>query len=315
MRKYRLFLFFILTTSCISHRYIDIQVLNPSSKRLPHGTIVHFILPEKCAVDTASVAYDSSCVYRDYEYKVFESMANALKKNFNESPFFEKSQFIIQTEKSYVNELDSLSSDNQKKTYRMMVNNFIIKNYIPRVKLDIDDDEFSDLKVYNEYRYRLLIQLKNIGTNNLFDNYLDRDTLRFCIINFPKTNEALTEIGNFIGEKYAKRIAPVWETEERFLYYSVNKYMRHGYKKLVKDDLEGAISEWMHLYNVGTHQLASIAAHNIALVYEMQDDLENCKTWLTNSLSKRKHPFTKEYLEYILKRISLRENAEKQIIL
>ena len=303
----------VTLSSCISYRYIDIQVLNPRSAQIPSEGTIHFIKPGKISRDTiVSSIKDSSLIREAQKYLVINNLATSLKKHFDESPFFEKSQFIIQEEKSYLDEMKNKSIFEQRKNILLNIKDFYI-NVINRNKYD----SFSEKDVM----YKLKIELINAGTGQIYDSYADTDTLIWNLYDesseegynrLPTTNEALEETGKTIADKYAQKIAPAWTTEERMLYYNGNKYMRQGYYKFTNNDFEGAVAEWKHIYDVGTQALASVAAHNIALTYEMQDDLENCKTWLIYSLSNKRRPYTEEYFQHIQERIALRDKLDNK---
>jgi len=320
LKKYSLFIPFVLITSCISYRFIDIQVLNPAQAKLPPGITLHILEPEK----TNNILNDSALVINLHKQAI-HNFDSTFKQYFEKSPMFEKSKAVIQTKKEFQQEMKNKSIEDQKKDILLDIKLFEIveKNLGINKKINFIDNfnEADDLMFVRKFIYRINIQLINMGTDQVYDSYLFSDTLTYSsIYNFKEFAgndfifQVVSEIGKLAADQYADKTAPVWVTEERMLYYNGNKYMRSGYKEFVLDDYEGAVGSWKHLVAVGTPSLASSAAHNIALVYEMKDDIDSCETWLNSSLKIKYRLETDEYLTRIKERLLTRKKMDKQLV-
>ena len=304
-------------SSCIGYRYVDIQVLNPSPTKLPPEINLHVIEPLKPDSNYIVFKLRQNAANKPYLFNMFiHNFDSTFKQHFEESPVNIKSKVVIQDETAFRSELKRKSISELKKNTQLIFRELTLIEKEPILAFNEEDYSFYSQK---SFCYDIMIELVNIATDQIYDSYLFQDTITWTSHNYykelasrdlPTMIEAMADVGKLAAEKYSNRNAPCWVTEERFLYYSNNKYMREGYKKFIADDLDGAIASWRRLYEIGTKQLASAAAHNIALAYEFQDDLENSETWLNNSLSLRSNLDTKLYLTKILERKAKRKELE-----
>lgn len=317
-----IFSFFLISifTSCISYRYIDLQVLNPGSVKLPSNITLHITDPQKIDSDHL-LSFRDTTLNKLYYYKLLiHTFDSTLKARFIESPMFENSQIVIQTEDAFQKEMVNKTFMEKKRHIFMSISKMDVIE--KRIEVSYDDWNYWYMASYS-ITYKFKIELQNTGNEHYYDTSLFTDTLTWTSNSYnkellgrdlPTRTEAICEVGSMAAERYAKKVAPFWNTEERMLYYSGNKYMRKGYNQYLANDLEGAIQSWKHLYEVGTPQLASIAAHNIGLMYEMLDDFENSELWLNNSLKLRNHYQTVDYLYRVQERNTGRKKLDEQMI-
>ncbi len=313
------FLLVSLVTSCTTYRFIDIQVLNPGSVKLPSNITFHIIEPQKVDTEFRIILRDTS-LNELYLYKLLiHNFDSTLKKHLEASPMFSNSQIVIQNESEFNKNIATKSLDEKKEHVLMSVEKLDLIEQ--KIFADYDLWNYDYLATYSFY-YKFKIELRNMGTNQIYDTYTFFDTLSWnsqsyykelLIRDLPTTSQATVEIGKIAGERYADKIAPFWTSEERMLFYNPNRFLKNGYNQFVANDLEGAIQTWKHLYEVGTPQLASIAAHNIGLMYEMLDDFDNSELWLNNSVKVKYHFQTEEYLDRIKERRGGRKKLDEQM--
>jgi hypothetical protein len=298
--------------SCISNRYIDIQVLNPAAITLPSDLTNLYIIESLKPTEQSNLSNIKTRYPRLNYYNQLTSSFNLnLKKNLEESPLLQHTAISIKKAKEVLKE--TLNLPNQLKEKQMAI--------FPGLGLVIDT---SHLHVYsNEYGYAYIvfslfkIDISNLQANTILDTHQFQDTLIWEIQNYsdlrqlPK--EAIYEIGKIAAKKYADHIAPYWTTEERQLLYSNNSLMRGGYNKFVTNDYEGAKAVWEKLYETGTRRLAAKSAFNIALVCELLDDLDQSEEWLKRSIKSMQYIEAVSYLNIIEKRKTIRPALKRQI--
>lgn len=306
-------------TSCVSYRYIDLQILNPGSSKIPSNISLHIEEPEKMDSDHL-LSFRDSAINKKYYYKLLvQTFDSTLKARFIESPMFEQSKAVVQKESDLDKEMGRMPSSEMNKHVSLSVRKMEVIEKKPQV--GYNNWDFSYTASYS-YTYRFRIEMQNIGTEHYYDTSTITDTLTWEAESYykemlsdqlPTRREAITDIATMAAEKYARKVAPYWTTEERMLYYSNNKYMRKGYNLYLVNDLDGAIQSWKHLYEVGTPQLASIAAHNIALIYEILDDFDNSELWLDNSIKSKYHYQTVDYYYRIKERKAGRKKLDEEM--
>jgi hypothetical protein len=300
--KYYLFIpiFFLLFISCYSKRYIDIQVLTPALIQVPR--INTLIVEDERSTIVLLNRKDSS--QTRYYNIILRAFYNSLKENLKESPAFENTQILL------LNSHDVRDYTNTKE------NTYILKC---RFKLKVDTTynqymlDWSNFGIYVNY-YKFYFQLSCLNDSTMADLNQISDVYVYAKKN-SQENEltGISELAKLCADKYYTRLAPHWLTVERMLFYAPNKLMRKGYNSLCVNNLEESLTYWKKVTEVGTPPLASKAAHNLGLIYEMQDKLDTSEYYLTESLKKKFDPLTKSYLDTIRSRKLTRINLEKQI--
>jgi hypothetical protein len=294
------FLLIFQLTSCISYRYIDVQVLNPGSMRIPANETFHLI-------KNLNSQRDCYINYKDYtetkRFNYYDTLFSAFYKSFSNKmkkySMFENSRFIA----------DSLIHRGSKGVYLI---------------LDTVDVGLKTFRYIGYNEYDITITFKNRIKGKFYSfsngNVVLRDSIHrestkyrnssFYVNQMSDLSRFLTLAGNTYGEELSAKLTPQWTIQERLMFYYKNRFLRKGYYAFVNDNIDEAINQWTHLYKVGTPSLASIAAHNIALMYEISDDLDNTELWLNNALKIKKRYQTEEYLAQIKKRQADRKKLE-----
>jgi hypothetical protein len=126
----------------------------------------------------------------------------------------------------------------------------------------------------------------------------------------PTREEAMKELAIRAAEKMTNTLSPHWRTQERWFYTSPNARMREGASFAQRNQWENARESWETVFNSrrrGTEKAK--AANNIALAYEILDNIERAHEWATiahrlfeestapNSLERRRSLLYKNELE------------------
>jgi tetratricopeptide (TPR) repeat protein len=92
--------------------------------------------------------------------------------------------------------------------------------------------------------------------------------------------QMIEEASRFSGTIPAEYLLPNWQTAERYLYGDGSTQMRDGAFLAQKEEWEDACKCWQAaLDNSKSKKLQMKASHNMALYYEMKDDLEQAIAW------------------------------------
>jgi hypothetical protein len=279
-------------SSCISSRYIDIQVLHPAQIKIPSTyKNIHIVTPESYPSTNQGILQQA----------LANSFIKTLKKNLEDSPRFNGTNIEENNIKDIDNKIFKLK-EKEKNTHLLI-------QFLFGVRIETSFDYDTDC-----YLLRYIIKVENHNSTIKCDKYDKTDTFYF-----PKNAETeidvrnMAELGNAAAIKYAQRFAVYWIPEERQLFYSYNKYLRKGYNFLTSDKLPEARENWEKLYNIGTDNLASIAAHNIALLCEMEDNLDDSEAWIRKSLQKKYRPETERYFKVIIERKAQKASIDEQL--
>lgn len=96
----------------------------------------------------------------------------------------------------------------------------------------------------------------------------------------PTREEAMKLLAVRAAEKMTYVFAPHWERQNRWYYTLSNTLMRNGEAFAKSADWVKAIEMWKAFYHNSTHKIEKAkAANNIALAYEMMDDMTQAVEW------------------------------------
>lgn len=298
--------------SCVSTRYIDVQVLHPASVKIPFTRNLLIELQDPQNISRQITLQDTTHKAEDYLRVFMQTFDSTLAVTLRESPALNNTDIVTGNENNSKNTV-------AKNDLMISVDKILMTDTIqPNTDVGYGFYYYSFYDVY----YRVQIKVSEVSGNKFFDTRTISDTLswrgngnsmeesgRFI----PPPIIAVAQAGEMAAKDYAKKLAPYWTKEERILFYNGNKYMREGYKYFLDNQLDNAIKEWKNLYEIGTPQLASIAAHNIAVMYEMLDDVKSSEVWLTNSLKNKWHYPTELYLNRMIQRVSEKPKLDNQM--
>ena len=287
-----------LSVSCsVRYTYITMQVLNPSDTTLPPNTTKLHIM-DKCKGEKMVNSLSGICV-NGKNQTIFDT---TLASVFSESPTFKNIPFVVQKWHEFKNEMKNTPAKGHillTSSYMVDVDTIIEEEsylgfyhylpyeYVVTYKLKVELLDAENLKRYNSYIY------KDSDSFDWEEQVVRGRTVRLNIMDLL----AYTEIA--AAQKYASHIATYWTTEERMLYAYPDSLMVLGYDRFQENDLEGAIGSWETAYDTRKVKIKAYAAYDIALAYEMLDDLDECEQWLLKSKKIKKKLPVVDYLKII----------------
>ena len=107
-----------------------------------------------------------------------------------------------------------------------------------------------------------------------------QDGNAYAEVMLPSREEAMKILAVRAAEKMSYVFAPHWERQDRWFYTLPNSKMREGEVSAEKAEWLQAIEKWETFYNSQSKKINKAkAANNIALAYEMLDDMETSFKW------------------------------------
>ena len=109
-----------------------------------------------------------------------------------------------------------------------------------------------------------------------------QDGRAYADIMIPSREEAIKILAVRAAEKMTYVFAPHWEMQDRWYYTLANSLMREGEAYAQGSEWSKAIERWETFYNNSSKKTDKAkAASNIALAYEMLDDMRQALEWAT----------------------------------
>ena len=192
------------------------------------------------------------------------------------------------------------------------------------------DENQSGFTAYTEYY--TLWRFYDASTLKLLATKTHRDTLYFELgymeVNDENRQDLLetlvSEAAWDAGITSISEIFPGWKKVQRVYYISGSPGIRIGSRYYENGKLDDALREWKNVYNTAKGKNKARAAVNIALCYEMNDNLEKCMEYLINAryvyldskvLSESSVDFEliKSYIDVVEKRLKEDKKIKKQV--
>lgn len=142
--------------------------------------------------------------------------------------------------------------------------------YDPANKKVLDQQGFRDAKIWE------------------YDDY-DIETARRKI---PSKRDAVEQAGGYAGYMYAKRISPTWATEPRTIFKTRNPEMKLAVKYARQKNWNEAYNIWNNLKNDSDVKVSAYALHNLAVYYEVNNDIELALQFANDAYKKYNNNYT-----------------------
>lgn len=129
-------------------------------------------------------------------------------------------------------------------------------------------------------------------------------------------SEAIREISYDAGTAYAHRISPSWYRVSREYYRKPRKdpNLAEGARMMEVNDWEAAKELLVQAVETGKkRKIRGRAAHNMAVVCEIEGNLEEAKTWAQTAWGKFRNKDSREYVYDLNRRISEAQVIERQL--
>lgn len=172
-------------------------------------------------------------------------------------------------------------------------------------------------EVYNKLKWNIHLP----GSPVPFDTYTTVDTLFFPVIEngeYVSTGasgiDMVRDLFYVSGFKYGRYLVPVWNQASRVLYRGKGADLKQAVKYTDIGDWESAYSLWNELATSGDSTIAAKAFHNLAVYYELEDQLDSASILVDRALGFDSLDVVKFYREELDVRLLNRKEIEKQVL-
>jgi tetratricopeptide (TPR) repeat protein len=139
-------------------------------------------------------------------------------------------------------------------------------------------------------------------TDTLYWEDSDRSIIKL-FEKFTPVKEALMETGIAIALDFADEITPNWERDKRDLFVRGDKRFREALLFIKNNELEKAVNILNEvLQQAESEKVKSEAEFNLALLYELQGELDQAVEWAQKSYETMNRNNTYNYLEMLKER-------------
>ena len=171
-------------------------------------------------------------------------------------------------------------------------------------------------EVYNRLKWNIHLP----GRPTPYDTYETVDTLFFPVITdgIPVGEnlsglEMVRELFYASGAKYGRYLVPVWNQASRFLYRGKGDSLKLAGKYTDAGDWESAYFIWNGLTSSSDSTLAAKAYHNLAIYYELEDNLDSSSFLVDRALGFDSLEVVRSYREELDVRMLNRAEILEQV--
>jgi len=178
-----------------------------------------------------------------------------------------------------------------------------------------DEVQNHYFEVWNSLKWNIHLP----GSPRPFDTYSTVDTLFFpAVVNgeflpFVPGVDMLRRLFYESGHKYGSYLVPVWNHTSRSLYRGRDDSLKLAVKHTDEGDWESAFSIWNNLTTLEDSTLVAKAYHNMAVYYELEDNLDSASMMIDLSLEHATLESDTLYREELDVRILNRKDILKQV--
>lgn len=293
----------VLLASCSEMLYTGIEVLRPAKVTFPaevnrllivnnsqpqaddygHVTELFNERKRKVSVDTDSLpVYTMAAFAESVEEKEFFTYVNVNYESLKKTDDFLSSTSPSETEiadlatKNQVNAVISLD--------RILVNDNVAELF---------NQEENTFLAYMEARFEKHWTVFFPEMHQKF-NLVTKDTVYWesesyyrqrALNGLPVRRDALIDGALITGAKDVDKFIPYWEKVDRYFFNFNKKSFKPGMDAVYKKDWEGAITCWKDLLSkTKSETFKAKIAHNLAVVYEIKEDLSKAYEYSNKSL-------------------------------
>ncbi|MDD2247223.1 MAG: DUF6340 family protein [Proteiniphilum sp.] len=291
----------MLLSSCAGIKYLSVETREPAQVALPSNVlniavvnnvvqqpdeIGHYIKQlGRSAAQRTKASSDSIAIY----------YTEALSQFLNEEDYFQRVVFYnkpLRNDKDFFRE-ELIAPETMNEIRRMTGADAIVS--LDKLIIETNKREhfrqqgytYSDLtgKINSVIRVYLPTMEGKIPAVQYTDSirwegFDIQDGMAYAEVMIPSTEEAMKLLAVKAAEKMTYVFAPHWEMQDRWYYTLPNSLMREGETFAKGARWEEAIEKWQTFYNSLSNKTDKAkAANNIALAYEMMDDMDKASEW------------------------------------
>lgn len=165
--------------------------------------------------------------------------------------------------------------------------------------------------VYDPQTTKVIERKTMIDT--IFWNNYDENGKKLKGAKLPPRKTALKIAAQMVGESYSKRFFASWEKVTRLYSVPPPADFSTAASFVEKDDWENAILIWERYAQSKNGRMAIDARYNLALAYEMKDDIDTAWKWLNSALQLATSYKSKEDIKRIIEYQKVLLNRKKDI--
>jgi hypothetical protein len=126
---------------------------------------------------------------------------------------------------------------------------------------------------------------------------------------------AIKDVSYNAGRAYAQRITPAWYRVTRIYYKKAKKNpdLEEGARWMEANNWDNAIVSLEKALERGDQKSRGMAAHNLAVVYEILKNLENARDWAQKAWAQYENKDSKDYAYQLNLRMQDRERLKNQM--
>lgn len=307
MRNLKLFLHLLigtfLLTGCAGIKTLTIQTQEPAQVVLPKS-VGKLLIVDNVVGQPYDIGHSKKRLGRSIEEKVSvrtDSLSiiytEALTQFLNEEGFYDNVMLYdkpLRSDNEYWRE-EPLTPEKMLELKKITGADAVVS----LDKLLVTSD-WQDLFVQEGYPYSkvsgkissvLRVYLPNLEGQIPTVQYIDSlywegfdisDGMAYAEFVVPHAEHALKELVIYAADKMTYVLTPHWVTQERWYYTLPSSTMREAEAFAAQSKWEEAIAKWDSFYNSTKNKTDKAkTASNIALGYEMLDDIETAQEWVT----------------------------------
>lgn len=282
--------------SCITYKSIEFQALRPAQIKIGTGVERIDIHCEYCNNERAIYLLDSS---DQTEAKVALKFLESLNENLQKSPIFQTTRFTTITSDSLLSLLKNHKARNNEPGLIILLDSIFLSDTVINAIDRRSMARFYTYGVIHKFGCRTYVR----SNMQILENYLMEDTLFWppqpdiwsLEANLPLTGEAYKETGLRGGEAYARYLAPYWTDLSRLYYYGPKPFNK-AYNFLQRNQLDSALhvlNEYLKEKPGKSRKMMNL--HNMAVIHELKDDMENAYLLADSAQKVKKSLVTKDY--------------------
>ena len=133
----------------------------------------------------------------------------------------------------------------------------------------------GEIAISSSVKYSLYFRDSKLPTDEY--TYKDRSYYQYDLKDTGTltVDEMLADYMANIGYAYGMKHVPVWIPQTRMIFGGINGQLRSAKKYTRNNNWDEAVKIWNDLLSRSNHKITAKAHHNLAVYYEMTDDLDN----------------------------------------
>ncbi len=248
------------------------EVITDSPEKLPNELARQTSYPEGDAVLAAEVMAESIAEENYFDKVVICDSVLRASDRFARESTLSKEEVIQLTRELDVDFLISLENL-QMKAVRIIRFDPVFGGYEGVVDVKV----YPTVKIYLPSRSTPMV---TIATHDSIFWQGSGATEQYVRSRLVSATQMAKEASAFAGTVPVQKLIPHWKTSTRYLYTGGSAGMRDAYVQTRRDKWDEACTLWLQIYETKKPRQQMGAAYNIAVYYEMQDEIEKAEEWL-----------------------------------